>query len=119
NSVFVSDGRFAQYMLMMFILGLGSAAYFLLRRARGAKIVFPALGLVFVAQVMSGSRGGIGYTALATLAIASGLVWGLQGRRVAESSRLVKGVRRAVLVAALGTVMMMALFPKESGAHWA
>jgi hypothetical protein len=119
NSVFVSDGRFAQYMLLMFILGLGSAAYFLLQRARGGKIIFPALGLVFVAQVMSGSRGGLGYTAAAIMAIGSGLVWGLQGRRVAEASRLVRGVRRAVLIAGLGTAMMLIMFPKESGAHLA
>src|SRR5439155_176440 len=53
-SVFVSDGRFASYIVLVFILGFGTAAYFLMRAYRGVKIAFPAVALAVVAGVMSG-----------------------------------------------------------------
>ncbi|MGH9679310.1 MAG: hypothetical protein ACRD4Y_05120, partial [Candidatus Acidiferrales bacterium] len=40
TSVFVSDGRFASYMVLMFIVGLGTGGYLLLRARKGRVIVF-------------------------------------------------------------------------------
>src|SRR5205807_3829655 len=52
-SVFVSSGRFAWYMLVMFLLGAGAVAYLLARRARGAGIAMAGVGGSAVAIVVS------------------------------------------------------------------
>src|SRR3954464_4047645 len=49
TSVFVSDGRFASYMVLMCIVGMGTIGYLLLRSHRGRLIVFPSLALCAVA----------------------------------------------------------------------
>ena len=40
TSVFVSDGRFAAYLLLLWVLGLGAAGLLLLKRLRGHVIIF-------------------------------------------------------------------------------
>jgi len=114
-SVFVSDGRFAQYILLAFILGLGTAGYFLLRGKRGRKLVFPALGLVALAAVMSGGRGCFTYVVASSLLIPAGFLWGAPPRS-ADTYRLFKAIRRSFIVVALSLALAIVLFPKEIGA---
>ncbi len=54
--VFVSSGRFAFYLLLVAILGFGSAGYFILSSLRGRKIIYAAIALIAVATLLSGSR---------------------------------------------------------------
>jgi len=115
-SVFVSDGRFAQYILLTFILGLGLAGYLLLRGKGGRKLVFPALGLGAVAAVMSGGRECFSYVVMSCLLLPAGFLWGAP-RRSADTYRLFKAIRRSLIVVSLALTLAIALFPEEIRAH--
>ncbi len=116
-SVFVSDGRFAWYLILAFIIGLGAAGYLLLKTRRGRKIVFPALLLVGVAGMMSGSRGCASYVVISALVLSAALLWGAPPRGL-EAYRLFKAIRRSYVVVALGMFLMLAAFPEAVGARW-
>jgi len=60
NSIFVSDGRFASFLLLMWLLGLAAGTYLLPRARRGRGFIFLGAALVAAAIVLSGSRGGLG-----------------------------------------------------------
>jgi hypothetical protein len=114
-SVFISDGRFAQYILLSFILGLGTVGYLLLRGKGGRKLVFPCLGLVALASVMSGGRGCFTYVVATSLLIPAGMLWGAPPRS-GDAYRLFKAIRRTFIAVALALVLGATLFPKEIGA---
>jgi hypothetical protein len=117
-SVFVSDGRFAQYVILSLILGLGTAGYLLLRTRRGRKTVLPTVGLVALAGVLSGSRGAFLYIGASTLVLSAAMLWGAP-RGVGEGYRLVKAIRRSFIFVALAVALAAIIFPDVIGAHWA
>lgn len=114
-SVFVSDGRYAEYILLAFILGLGTVGYLLLRGKGARKLVFPCMGLVALAAVMSGGRGCFVYVVATALLIPAGLLWGAPSNS-ADTYRLFKAIRRTFVVVALTLALGATLFPKEIGA---
>jgi hypothetical protein len=114
-SVFVSDGRFAQYILLSFILGLGTVGYLLLREKGGRKLVFPCVGLVALASVMSGGRGCFVYVVATGLLIPAGLLWGAPSNS-ADTYRLFKAIRRSFIAVGLTLALGATLFPKQIGA---
>jgi hypothetical protein len=116
-SVFVSDGRFAQYIILTFILGLGTTGYLLMRGKRGRKLTYLAVGLLAVAAVMSGGRGCFTYALTSALLIPIALLWGAPPR-AAETYRLFKAIRRSFIVVALSLALVTFLFPQEFGAHF-
>src|SRR5436190_364075 len=111
-SVFVSDGRFASYIVLVFILGFGTAAYLLVRAHRGVKIAFPAVALAAVAAVMTGGRGAFSWVLISTLVLTVGLLWGVP-RRWSQGQRLFKAIRRSYAGAGLALLVTVAIFPKE------
>ncbi len=117
-SVFVSEGRFDFYLILAFILGVGATGYLLLRRGRGRKIVFPAVALLGLAAMMSGSRGCAVYVGASALLLSAGMLWGAPPR-AAETYRLVKAIRRTFIVVALALSFGVVVFPQAIGAHWA
>jgi hypothetical protein len=117
TSVFVSDGRFAHYLILTFIIGAGAAGYLLLRTKRGRKLVFASLALVGLAGMMSGSRGCASYIAISALVLSAGLLWGAPPR-AAETYRLFKAIRRTAIVIALSLALGAVLFPQAIGARW-
>jgi hypothetical protein len=116
-SVFVSDGRFAWYLILAFIVGFGSAGFLLLNKRKGQKIVFSGLLLVGVASMMSGSRGCASYVVISALVLSAALLWGTPPRGL-ETYRLFKAIRRSYVAVALGLFLMLAIFPQAVGARW-
>jgi hypothetical protein len=114
-SVFVSDGRFAEYILLAFILGMGTVGYLLLRGKGGRKLVFPCMGLVALASIMSGGRGCFVYVLATALLIPAGLLWGAPANS-ADTYRLFKAIRRTFIAVALTLTLGATLFPKQIGA---
>ena len=114
-SVFVSDGRFAQYLILIFILGLGTVGYVLLRGKRGRMLAFSSVAIVALAAVMSGGRGCFAYVAASALLIPVGFLWGAPPRS-ADTYRLFKAIRRSFIVVALSLALAIVLFPKQIGA---
>jgi hypothetical protein len=117
SSVFVSDGRFAAYMILMFIVGMGAAGYLLLRTHKGRRVVFPAIALSAVAAVMSGSRGAFIFVGASTALLSAGMLWGAPfGRR--ERGRLLNALRRSATIIALGLFLVFLIFPEDISARW-
>ena len=114
-SVFVSDGRFAAYMVLMFIIGVGAAGYQLMRTKRGRWVVFPVIALTAVAGVMSGSRGAFLYIGASALILTAGMLWGWPSR---QSLLLVRVIRRSVVMIAFGLIFLIVMFPKEINARF-
>jgi len=73
-SVFVSTGRYANYLTLVFPLLLGGVAYLILHRLPGRKIVFGAIGIVGAAALLSGGRGCVVTTVGMTFILTIGLL---------------------------------------------
>jgi hypothetical protein len=114
-SVFVSDGRFAQFLVVAFAIGMGSAGYVLLRQGRGRKIVFPAVALVALASTLSGGRGAFVFTVVSGLVISVGMLWGAPAQ-LAAAYRLVKALRRSFITIAMAGFIALTFFPSTIGA---
>jgi len=116
DSVFVSTGRFAVYLILAFVVVLGSAGYLLLRGSAGRRITFAAVGVVGAGVLFSGSRGAFVYVAASLLVLAVGFLWGAPWRW-GQAHRLVKAIRRSFIVGALAIAAVLLLFPDEAGSR--
>ena len=118
TATFVSTGRFAWYLILAWILTLGTTGYLLLRSRHGRKLAFPAVGLVAVSAMLSGSRGAVVYCAVSAVVLAAAFLWGAPWRwRLAH--RLWKAIRRFTLVAAISLAIFIFFFPTAIGSRWA
>jgi hypothetical protein len=115
-SVFVSDGRFAYYILLAIILGLGASGYLFLRAKRGRAVVFSALAVSGVAAVMSGLRGVFINTGASLLILSAGMLWG-SPRQSGQGYRVFKAIRRSSVLVALALAVTVAIFPQQIGAR--
>ena len=73
SSVFVSSGRFANYLIIAVILVLGSSGYLLLYTQRSRKLIFAVTAIVGAAILLSGSRGAVVYGAASALCSGCGI----------------------------------------------
>ncbi len=115
-SVFVSQGRYANYLLLMLTLAVGVVAYkiFLHRPARLAYLV---LGVLALAIFLSGSKGALIYGLLTLGGIGIGLLWGTRNQPWI-SARLGKILRRSVVALAASLLLFVYLYPNLAGAWW-
>jgi len=117
TSVFVSDGRFGAYLLMVWLLSAGSTAYWFVRRIPGKGFVLLVLGSISVALVLGGGRSALLLASASILILAGAFLWGLPGAR-AWGNRAKKGFA-ATLVAALIAIMGLAEFyPEAIASRW-
>jgi hypothetical protein len=114
DSVFVSSGRFGEYLIVAFILAMATAAYLLLYTTHSRKLAFVAIALVGAATLLSGSRTAVTYVLASALVLTVGFLWGAPWRW-RQAHRLIRAIRRSFIVAALGLAAILLLFPNESG----
>lgn len=116
SSVFVSSGRFAIYLIVVFILVMGSAGYLLLHTTRSRKLVFIVTGIVCGATLFSGSRGAVVYVAASFMILSAGFMWGAPWRWK-QAHRMAKAIRQSLIVGALGLAFILLVFPNEAGSR--
>jgi hypothetical protein len=116
DSVFVSAGRFAEFLVLAFIIALGATGYLLLCNLRGRKIVFLSIGTIGVATLLCGNRGAFVYVLLSATALGAGFLWGAPWRQ-RQAHRMVKAIRNSLIFGAAGLVLILFLFPKEAGSR--
>jgi hypothetical protein len=117
-SVFVSDGRFAWYLMLVWLIGLGAVGYLVLKRRRGQTLVFVSTALVGVAVMLCGSRGTFVLVAVSSFVVAAGFIWGAPWRW-GRGRRLVMAVRRGFIAVSLGMIVAFVVLPSSIGARWA
>jgi hypothetical protein len=113
-SVFVSQGRYGNYLSMMATLALGFCAFAIFRH-RPSKLAYLTLGILGVAIFLSGSKSSLVYALLTLVALAAGLVWGA-GNQPWLSARLGKILRRGLIALAAGLLIFVSLYPKLASA---
>jgi hypothetical protein len=116
TSVFVSSGRFAEYVAWMVILAVGTAAYFLLHTPRHRKLVFAVIGLLVTATLLSGSRSAVVSVAMTVLVLPAVFLWGAPWRW-RQAHRLVRVIRRSFIVTAFALGALLLAFPEEAGSR--
>jgi len=116
DSVFVSSGRFAEFLILAFIIALGATGYLLLCNLRGRKIVFLSIGIIGVATLLCGNRGTFVYVLLSAVALGCGFLWGAPWRQ-RQAHKMVKAIRNSLIFGAAGLVLILFLFPKEAGSR--
>jgi hypothetical protein len=116
SAVFVSAGRFSQYLTAALILTMGSAGYLLLHTKRNRNLIFLVFGIVGTATLFSGSRGAL-MLAIATVVVLSiGFLWGAPWRWQ-QAHRMLKAVRRLFIIGTLGLAAILLIFPNEAGSR--
>lgn len=116
DSVFVSSGRYSEYLIVSFILATGTAAYLLLYTKRNRKLIFSVIGILGVATLLSGSRGTAVTVGASVVVLSAGFLWAAPWRW-RQAHRLVKAIRRSLIVAGIGLAALILLFPEEAGSR--
>jgi hypothetical protein len=116
DSVFVSSGRFAMYLLVAFILMMGAVGYLLLSSGRGRRLAFIAIGLLGGATLLAGNRGSFVYVAATALVLSGAFLWGAPLRR-RQTHGFVRAIRRSCIVGALALGAILLVFPKDAGSR--
>ena len=111
TSVFVSTGRFGNFMLVSLLLVVGFLGYLLLRHKRGRNLAFLALVIISGAIVLGAARGVLLWGAGSVLVFAVAFVWGAPWRQ-REVMRVLRTVQRAALGISLGLALLFFAFPE-------
>jgi hypothetical protein len=111
NGVFVSTGRFGNFILVTWFLVFGFAGYLLLRDKRGRAFVFWVLGLTAAALVLGSSRGVVMWGSSSALVGALAFVWGAPWRQK-EVVRVLRTLQRALLGVVLAMALLLLFFPE-------
>jgi hypothetical protein len=117
--IFLSDGRFGWYLMLMFVISFGTIIYFSsIGKSWGFKLVpISTLALCFMALVMSGARGSFLLSLISLLVLFSSTVWyNFQRRR--SSRNLVQATMPIFGMVVLGPLLMLLLYPAEIEARW-
>jgi O-antigen ligase len=110
TSVFVSAGRFADLLIVGWIMVFGFSAYLLLRERRGRLLTSSALAVMAAACLMCSSRGVFMWSLGSTLIGAAAFLWGAPWRQ-GEVLRVIRGLQRVALGIALAVVVLLFAYP--------
>jgi hypothetical protein len=111
TSVFVSTGRYGDFLLVAWLVVFGFGGYVLLRHKRGRTFAFLVLALTAAAVVLGSSRGIVMWGGCSALVGSLAFVWGAPWRQ-REVVRVLRGVQRAALGIVLGITLLLFLFPE-------
>lgn len=112
TSVFVSAGRYADFILVAWLLVLGFSGYLLLRQKQGRNFAFLTVAVAAAGAFLTASRGTFMWAAINAVATSVAFVWGAPWRQ-GEALRVFRGIQRAILGVALGMVLVFIAFPDE------
>lgn len=118
TSVFVSAGRFQDFLLVAWLISLGFGGYLLLRSRQGRTLAFTTIGVVAAASLMCASRGVFMWNAGNALVVAAGFLWGAPWKQ-REALRVMRAIQRTALFVGIGIVLLLTIFPEELGSRLA
>ena len=110
TSVFVSTGRFGNFLLVTWLLVFGFSGYLLLRHKRGRAFAFVVLAATVAGLALCSSRGIVMWSAGSAIVGSIAFVWGAPWRQ-REVMRVLRSVQRAALAIFLGIVALLATYP--------
>lgn len=110
TSVFVSAGRYADFMMVAWLLVLGFSGYLLIRYKKGRAFAFLVVGLTAAGAFLSASRGTFMWTMINGTVTSIAFVWGAPWRQ-GEALRVFRAIQRAIMATALGIVLVFLIYP--------
>jgi hypothetical protein len=110
NSVFVSDGRYANFLLVSWLLIFGFSGYLLLRHRKGRVLAFVSLAVAYGGVALGASRGVLLWTSGSALVGVLAFLWGAPWRQ-REVIRVLRTVQRAALGVAIAIGLLFFIFP--------
>ena len=116
TSVFVSMGRFQDFLIVAWLISVGFGGSLLLRTRRSRTLVFTTVGVVAAASLMSASRGVFMWNAGTTLLMTAGFLWGAPWRQ-REVIRVLRAIQRTALLIGIGIFLLLTIFPSELGSR--
>jgi hypothetical protein len=114
TSVFVSAGRFMNFLILSWIISLGYVAYLVVRGIRKRMLAFAAVAAVAAASVMSASRGVFMWNLGSSFVMVACFLWGAPWRQ-GETMRVLRAIQRAALFIGVAMILLMVLFPERLG----
>ena len=112
NSVFVSNGRFAFFLVPAWLFAFGFGAYLILRTRKGQILTLLSLGTITVAIAMAASRGTLLWTLGSAVVCVVAFLWGCPWQR-GQLVRVLRSFQRVLLVALLFLGIAIYLYPTE------
>lgn len=110
TSVFVSTGRYSDFLIVAWMLVFGFSGYLLLRRRQGRGLAFVCIALTCAGAILSASRGVFMWTGITAVVGSLAFIWGAPWRQ-REVIRVLRTVQRAVLGIALALAVLFFTFP--------
>jgi hypothetical protein len=110
NSVFVSAGRYANFIMVASLLTLGFSGYVLLRHKRGRALAFITIAVTATGALLTASRGSFMWLMINVLATSVAFIWGAPWRQ-REAMRVFRGIQRAALGIGLGIALLFYVYP--------
>jgi hypothetical protein len=110
TSVFVSTGRFGDFLLVTWLLVFGFSGYLLLRHKKGRILALFVLALTAAGLALCSSRGVVLWSAGSAIVGAFAFIWGAPWRQ-REVLRVFRSVQRAALGIVLGILVLFLTFP--------
>ena len=111
TSVFVSTGRFGNFLLVTWLLVFGFSGYLLLRHKRGRSLAFLVLALTAAGLALCSSRGVVLWSGGSAIVGSIAFIWGAPWRQ-REVIRVLRSVQRTALGIALGVVVLFVTYPE-------
>jgi hypothetical protein len=110
TSVFVSAGRFADFLIVAWLVVFGFSGYLLLRQRRGRLLTFLGLGVTAAGCVMCASRGVFMWSLGSSFVGGAAFIWGAPWRQ-GEARRIFRALQRALFGIVLATVVLLFTYP--------
>lgn len=111
TSVFVSAGRFADFLGVGWVLALGFTGYLLLRRREGRILAFIVVAATATALVLSASRGAFMWGLIDAFVFSIAFLWGAPWRK-GEVIRVLRTIQRTTLGIITAFFFLSFLFPE-------
>jgi hypothetical protein len=111
SSVFVSGGRYADFIDVAWLLVLGFSGYLLLRQRRGRILAFIAIPVTAVGAFLTASRGAFLLAIINATVTSVAFFWGAPWRQ-GEVIRVLRAIQRTAIGIALGLVILFFAYPR-------
>jgi hypothetical protein len=110
SSVFVSVGRYTDFIFIAWLFVLGYSGYLLLRHKRGRNLVFIAVAVMYAAIVLGAARSLFMWGTGSAIVIAVAFLWGAPWKQ-REVMRVFRNMQRAAMAIVLAMVALFFIFP--------
>jgi hypothetical protein len=110
TSVFVSAGRYADFLMVAWILVLGFSGYLLLRHRKGRALAFIAVPVTAAGAFLTASRGSFLWGIINAAATSVAFIWGAPWRQ-GEALRVFRSIQRVAIGIGLGIVLVFYSYP--------